>query len=90
MFPATSLTTIKTALHACARPITLAAFGVLAVACASRSLPAQFPPSSAASLTAPEAPPAAVTTTLSDHDPPPPDLPAADPHAHHRGGHHVP
>lgn len=42
----------------------LAALGVLCAGCASRSVPASFPPSSASSDKAGEAPPAMVTVSL--------------------------
>jgi hypothetical protein len=49
--------------------------------CASREVPASFPPSSPASDRAGEAPPAVVTASL-DAEPPLPDD-DADPHAKH-------
>lgn len=66
------------------------ALSALTSACASRWLPHRFPPTAAASPTAPEAPPADVTRSLVD-EPAPAVAPAPEPsHAHHHGGHHVP
>jgi hypothetical protein len=82
------------------RVFSLAAFALLLVACATRSVASHTPPRSAASEVAPEASAAVLTTSLTG-DPPLPGEPsagwvglepaagaaaaAADPHAGHRG-----
>lgn len=82
------------------RVLTLVAFALLPVACATRSVPMQTPRESAASESSPEASAAALTTSL-EGDPPLPGEPVggwvglesgdgaasgpADPHAGHRG-----